>query len=231
MTALLASKAGGTLRAEGDLNRHADGRDGRRRRRRLVDEPSILGLLSVLPLRPALEAGEPFQGQVLDNRMNGKRTYYLCRLQLGGIWFVIWFTNDHDGLLHDSNGRLLAFSTADAALTHAATLGVMVEPDPSIEYDFDSLARWCEQPSAETIDCSEFLNAWNMLGDAGTLPTRDLGKRVYDKLFWGNNLPAVTPPGETYIPEWSLEEARELQSILRSPIDRLHAKLKRSALA
>jgi hypothetical protein len=107
----------------------------------------------------------------------------------------------------------------------------MVEPDPPIEYDFDSLARWCEQPSAETIDCSEFLNAWNMLGDAGTLPTRDLGKRVYDKLFWGNNLPAVTPPGETYIPEWSLEEVRKLQSILRSPIDRLHAKLKRSALA
>lgn len=165
------------------------------------------------------------------SKLDGKRTYYLCRLQLGGHWFVIWFTNDHDGLLHDSNGRLLAFSTADAALTHAAKLGVMVEPDPPIEYDFDSLARWCEQPSAETIDCSEFLNAWNMLGDAGTLPTRNLGKRVYEKLFWGNNLPAVTPPGETYTPEWSLEEVRELQSILKSPIDRLRAELRRSALA
>jgi hypothetical protein len=36
----------------------------------------------------------------------------------------------------------------------------------------------------------------------------------YDKLFWGNNLPVVTPPGEFYVPAWSDEELAELHRIL-----------------
>ena len=156
--------------------------------------------------------------------------YYLCRFQLNGTCFVIWYTNDDDGLLHESSGRLLTCSTAEAALTHAAVLGVTLEDEPPMEYDFDSLVRWCAQPSAETIDCSRFLEAWNMLCDADALQAGDFGKDVYDKLFWGNNLPAVTPPGECYTPLWNLDEVRELQSILGRGIDRLRAKLEAATM-
>ena len=37
---------------------------------------------------------------------------------------------------------------------------------------------------------------------------------VYDKLFWGSNFPAMTLPGERYVPVWSDEEIVELHQIL-----------------
>jgi len=37
---------------------------------------------------------------------------------------------------------------------------------------------------------------------------------VYDKLFWGNNLPAMTPPGERFVPTWSAEELEALAALL-----------------
>ena len=159
-----------------------------------------------------------------------KKLYYLCRFQLNGSCFVIWYTNDDDGLLHESTGRLFTFSTEEGALTHAAVSGLILEDGPPMHFDFDSLARWCERPSAETIDCSGFLNAWNMLFDAGALQAGDFDRDVYDKLFWGNNLPAVTPLGETYTPRWTLDEMRKLQLILGRGIDRLRAKLEAAAM-
>jgi hypothetical protein len=42
---------------------------------------------------------------------------------------------------------------------------------------------------------------------------------IYDKLFWGNNLPLITPEGERYLPEWSADEVQSLAQILASGLD------------
>ena len=89
-----------------------------------------------------------------------------------------------------------------------------------VVYDLDSIAAWLADPSVETVDCGAFLAVWNLFGDiARSCPgygvsfvghDEQLGA-VYEKLFHGNNLPSVTPPGEHYVPALSREEIAGLR--------------------
>ena len=65
------------------------------------------------------------------------------------------------------------------------------------------------------IDCSGSFAAWNLfidvahsVGDAGAsyLASNAVLGHEYEKLFFGNNLPAMTPPGEHYTPTWTDDE-------------------------
>lgn len=49
--------------------------------------------------------------------------------------------------------------------------------------------------------------------------------RVYDKLFWGLNLPSVTPAGGHYVPLWSRREIRKLHQVITAGLGRLDAQL------
>jgi hypothetical protein len=75
------------------------------------------------------------------------------------------------------------------------------------------------------VDCGLLLEAWNLFDDIAAsigAHLHDRGERrdkVYDKLFWGNNLPAVTPPGRSYQPLWNGCELRILRSVLRRGLD------------
>ncbi len=42
--------------------------------------------------------------------------------------------------------------------------------------------------------------------DGGFDADRKLTQKIYDKLFWGCNLPIVTPEGEHYHPAWTKRE-------------------------
>jgi len=76
------------------------------------------------------------------------------------------------------------------------------------------------------------LNAWNLFGDIATSvdaefdSDRQLSQRVYEKLFWGNNLPSVTPPGKHYTPLWNEDELSLMRAILGHGLDifRKHVK-------
>ena len=77
------------------------------------------------------------------------------------------------------------------------------------------------------------LEAWNALDDlSGSLEssfmtgeTSQQGevKSAYDKLFYGNNLPAVTPEGSRYRPLLSDRERQALRRLLRDAISRAEA--------
>ena len=160
------------------------------------------------------------------------RTHYLCGLLFEGRrLFFLWFSDDHDGLEQASSGTVLTFPTSDAALAYARQRGLQVEPDPPALFDFDAIARWCERPSPLTIRCDDFLNAWNLLGDLR--PEADSifraadrrGTPIYDKLFFGCNLPSITPKGEQYAPTWSDLEVQELARVLRLGLAEFRARL------
>jgi hypothetical protein len=104
------------------------------------------------------------------------------------------------------------------------------------EYDFDKIAAWCSGPAAETIDPVSFLNTWNMLDDALRVPSgvrslydatshRPEANHIYEKLFYGNNLPAITPHGAHYEPIWSPEEVERMAHIYRLGLAELRASL------
>ena len=72
------------------------------------------------------------------------------------------------------------------------------------------------------------LEAWNALDDLENLVgecfvSRDISrieeiKSAYDKLFYGNNLPSVTPEGAAFHPLLSDQERVALRTLLRSAI-------------
>ena len=123
-----------------------------------------------------------------------------------------------DGLAFDEAGTLLVFPGAESLHRYAADQGIEVAVEPSW-YDFDSLDAWLERPKPELVDCSEFLNAWNLFADLRSSIARrstardpDGGSQVYDKLFWGCNLPSVTPQGERYEPQ---RTAADIETLVR----------------
>jgi hypothetical protein len=150
------------------------------------------------------------------------RKYYKVRYRLDGVdSYLIWFSNDSDGVVAAEDGSILSFRGESDLCAYAERRGLGFEPEGPSEFDFDLVEHWLSTPDRETIDCHLFLDAWNLFGDiASSSGHADLERSfrgaggVYDKLFWGNNLPAVTPPGEHYVPAWSEGEVAELHRIL-----------------
>ena len=93
---------------------------------------------------------------------------------------------------------------------------------------------WCLAPDAAGIDCSSFVDAWNFfddlagLSDGADTPYIRLSRTrgaCYDKLFWGCNLPAVTPAGERFEPVWHAAEVAEIREVLAVGLDLLVSEL------
>ncbi|EIJ41324.1 hypothetical protein BegalDRAFT_0404 [Beggiatoa alba B18LD] len=77
------------------------------------------------------------------------------------------------------------------------------------------LSRLKTKHSSSKITCKQLVDGWNFIEDI--LRTFHLDKeskklkspilnKVYKKLFYGCNLPSVTPEGESYSPIWTNEE-------------------------
>ena len=84
------------------------------------------------------------------------------------------------------------------------------------------MGKWIDS-AVKPINCKKGLAAWNLFVDvANSADSRASAfkrldsKRgeIYNKLFWGNNLPAVTSEGRHYTPEWSPHEVAYLKKIL-----------------
>jgi hypothetical protein len=161
-------------------------------------------------------------------------SYYACRVHLNGdTAYVAWFTADRDGFLRD-DGRLVIARTPEELVSAVQSRGIKLEPAEPADYDFDRIRQWCADPDVARFDCSVFLNAWNFLDDLSGLQTEAdtpylrlsrAGTDCYNKLFWGNNLPAVTPTGERFDPVWSPEELAELSQLFEDGLRVLEAEL------
>ena len=158
------------------------------------------------------------------------RQHYLCVFLMSQkkCW-VIWYNGEIDGLVVNASGKVMCFSTPELARAYANRHAIELEDKPPAQYDFDRLERWTRRRAALHIDCVEFLNAWNMLSDVlastGGSPRFSAQdsrmNQIYEKLFYGNNLPSVTPRGRRYVPRWSSQEMGSLAQLLRVGIHEL----------
>jgi hypothetical protein len=135
---------------------------------------------------------------------------------------LLWLQDDIDLVLTRPSKRILDFASTRAATQYARGEGYQVASEELAMIHLD----WIAQGHAfliGDIDCSEALAAWNLFADiAASIPERAsafLAKDkkpsgTYDKLFWGNNIPAVTPAGEHFEPAWSRDELAEMESVL-----------------
>lgn len=151
---------------------------------------------------------------------------YWCHLD-GADAYFLWFTGDAadgsgpDGILLDEAEHVVTFRRLDDLRDYASHRGLSVAEVNPQPLDLDAVERWLAAARKTTVDCVTFLNAWNLFSDLASavrggpahIDDRREG-RIYDKLFWGNNLPALTPRGKHYTPIWSKSEVGRMRNVL-----------------
>jgi hypothetical protein len=164
-----------------------------------------------------------------------EREYTACTFRLDGQdRHFLWYSDEQDGVVVGVAGEMVTFSNEAELLAFGTKEGIALSLDFVVAYDFDAVAVWAGQPDPEAIDCIMMLNAWNMFGDiAATFSCKLLEPRgadaVYDKLFWGNNVPTMMPQGEHYVPAWSQEEADVLAVVCKAGLSLLRRAIERPA--
>lgn len=165
--------------------------------------------------------------------------YYLCRVKLDGVQtLLVWFGGDRDGLVTIPGQGLMHARSVEEIVRTAVDRGLWLVSRETTDYDLDRLQAWCDRPAADEIECSTFLNAWNFFDDLvyiRTDPDAEYSRLsedslpLYNQLFYGCNLPAMTPVGEHYEPEWSEADVEEIRRVLKAGIDEFRKRLGDSA--
>ncbi len=144
------------------------------------------------------------------------------------VKYLIWFLDEVDGLVTDpatEELRLQNFNKKEDLLEFTQKAGIAIEEEVSAKYDLDLLNDWLKNPTG-LIDCQDFLNTWNLFTDVTTTlgiefngnKNEEARNLVYDKLFFGNNFPAITPEGKEYIPQWTKKEIAILADIMNEGV-------------
>ena len=97
-------------------------------------------------------------------------------------------------------------------------------------YDVNTAVKWLAE-NDPNVDCEYYLSLWHATVDLAYSENRAfLGESrstdvsaVYDKLFWGNNLPSLRREGARFEPEWSLEELAILRTIVSDIVEIIEA--------
>lgn len=150
----------------------------------------------------------------------------------GQIFYAIWFDDGYSKFRLISSGEILAFRSEVEAEKSAGKFRKGLPIGRKQLLDLDACKKWVSKPSADSVDCDAFLSAYNAAGDYRNAAARanlDIGDKKYlqitDKLFWGCNLPSVTPKGKSYSPIWTKEEVKELRTMLEESIAIFESKL------
>jgi hypothetical protein len=158
-------------------------------------------------------------------------TWYPLALKVGGrTLFLLWVSDDWalNRVLADA-GLVVSFSD-ESAREYALAENLTQAPKEELRlHDLDSAVRWLEADAEP--DCRLLLAIWNLAGDVARSvnePFEDRGAVLddfYNKLFFGNNLPSITPPGGQYHPEWTEEELGLLRARIEVAADLIRSRL------
>lgn len=143
--------------------------------------------------------------------------------------FLLWHSGEEiDSVVLNSAGYILSFSCLAELCRFADANALQVDNAEPELHDLDYIAFWVREKNT-CLDCEQTLNAWNFFCDIANsvdCPQKRLFSEydaqlnaVYDKLFWRNNLPALTPPGERFVPVWSAEEINALVLLLSAGLE------------
>lgn len=137
---------------------------------------------------------------------------------------MLWDCEREPVFLTDKNGRLVFFGSL-AELNEFAERNVIDLSEEITAYDLDDTAV-----TAETLDCGEVINKWNIISDFALSSGLEFSgedksyNNIYNKLFFGCNLPAMKHPH--FIPEWSASEIVEINRVLSEGAALVHMILK-----
>lgn len=148
------------------------------------------------------------------------REYYPVEIKLNSsVRYLIWYTDENDGFLSKLS-KPITFMDKNKLEQYANSETIRLESEFTI-YDFNIIKKWIENTLAP-IDCESILDVWNFFSDLlksvnytfkGDLDI-DNTVDVYNKLFYGLNLPIMQKNGEQYNPNWDEKDIQKLKEIL-----------------
>ena|SRR5207249_3055821 len=170
-----------------------------------------------------------------------ERMYFALRYRLDKKdRYLISFTADvdnSDGVAVNADGTIPIFVSKTDLMSYAQTNGfTSTKFEESRLHNLDVIAKWLNMKKmkrSRRVDCMQFLSAWNLFADASKSVGSDFDLdrertlKIYEKLFWGNNLMAVTPPGKFYVPIWSAREIEIIHEVMSHGLSMFRHHVKR----
>lgn len=157
--------------------------------------------------------------------------YTVCVRVDGEQRFLLWFTNDVDGVVCD-DGIVRSFASFEDCQNHAQSRGWVVEVGVT-HYDLDAVQQWLRAPLETPVDAALLLDVWNLLEDflrtirgGGASEFELAGHRVYSKLFRANDLPSMEFDSSNAVGEWTDADRKEIAAELTTPIKSFRAAIK-----
>jgi hypothetical protein len=159
------------------------------------------------------------------NNIKMKGKYYILWYRLDDKdSYLIWYSNSNDRILTNKKEKILNFSSKQELNEYAFENALNIEPEEPTLHNLDAVVEWIKVGDEKSIDCNECKSAWNLFEDVSQSvkiifdSNEEVINNVYDKLFWGCNLPSVTPKSKSFNPEWNKSEINILKRILSNGI-------------
>lgn len=158
--------------------------------------------------------------------------------------YLIWFTEViegwSDGLVTDNN-KILYFNSLNSLNNFAIKNNLFEKPFSDSDlaiYDMKPIEKIINNGLKNHKNNTIMLNTWNLLNDICSSiygsknryifeievikkykntkkVKRKYLKKIYNKIFSGNNLPFLTPKGKYYVPIWNKSEKRLIIRVLK----------------
>jgi hypothetical protein len=156
--------------------------------------------------------------------------------QQGTRRWVIYYTNDQDGMATDKDNKILAFAQVEGAQAYAKKKKWKIKPGME-PFDLDQVELWCKSFDTDSLDCPALYRCWNLLGDVSNslglgstfLGYSDSAMKIHEELFWGCNLPGMAPVDNPYRAKLSGEQVELLQEVFQEGLKLIKLHLKNMA--
>ena len=143
------------------------------------------------------------------------------------IYFVFWSSESSEygfcseAIVLDERGAIATYSSLSDMYSEYHRKGLKIIEDEPIVVNLDDVKNWLRLPRRRTVDPVNFLNVWYLFSDLNSAVNAEgenlsniCRHKIYEKIFWGNNFPALTPPGKHYTPRWNRSEINKMHRIL-----------------
>lgn len=138
-------------------------------------------------------------------------------------YYFIWKSDEND-VFFTQNDKIIFWNDICSLSEFCEINNINFADEKEIVYNIDCCENWCNSIS-EDIDCSTILNLWNIFSDLhssigvefeGSLEHYN---SVYDKLFYGNNLPCINTTSKKYLPTFDDDEIQRIKEMMMKGIN------------
>ncbi len=145
--------------------------------------------------------------------------------------YLIWFSTDEDdGVFVGESNLSPSFDNTDALRNFAKSNKIKLKEEEPLLINLDIVKNWLDGTDNLIEDYNPFLNAWNLFEDVSVSINGDFHKNrnydIYERIFWGCNISAVTPEGESFTPSWTKKELKSIREIMKTGLKMFVEKVK-----